>query len=57
MRRISKPDLYNKTDRELDGLTEEFEKAIGAAEEEIRKAHAVLQVIRYVSGRKRRPEP
>jgi hypothetical protein len=57
MRRITKPDLYAKTDRELDGLTEEFEKALGAAEEESREAHAVLQDIRFVRGRTRRPEP
>jgi hypothetical protein len=57
MRRISKPELYDKTDRELDGLSEEFQKAIGAAEEDAREAHAVVRDIRYVRGRKRRPEP
>jgi hypothetical protein len=48
--------LYDKTDRELDGLIEEFDKALGAAEEEGREAHAALLDIRYVRGRKRRPE-
>jgi len=57
MKRITKPDLYGKTDRELDGLTAEFERALGAAEEESREAHAVLQDIRYIRGRTRRPEP
>ena len=57
MRRITPPELFDKTDRELDGLTEEFERALGAAEEEVRKAHAVLQDIRFVRSRKRRPEP
>jgi len=57
MRRISKPELYDETDRELDGLSEEFQKAIGAAQEDAREAHAVVRDIRYVRGRKRRPEP
>jgi len=57
MKRITKPELYDKTDRELDGLTEAFEKALGAAEEEAREAHAVLQDIRSGRGRIRRPEP
>jgi hypothetical protein len=57
MMRISKPDLYNKTERELDGLTEEFERALDVAEEERRVVEAVLQDMNWARCRARRHEP
>ena len=40
MKLISKADLYNRTNRELDGLKEEFRKVAGTCEQTWREAYA-----------------
>jgi hypothetical protein len=53
MKRISKPDLYRKSDRALAGLKEEFRKEVGKCEEDRRRGYAALQNIRTVQAQRR----
>ena len=53
MKLISKADLYNRTNRELEGLKEEFRKVAGSCEQTQREAYAAIQDIRTVQGQRR----
>ncbi len=53
MKLISKADLYNRTNRELEGLKEEFRKVEGNGEQTRREAYAAIQDIRTVQGQRR----
>ncbi len=57
MKLISKADLYNRTNRELEGLKEEFRKVAGSCELTRREAYAAIQDIRTVQGRRRITRP
>jgi hypothetical protein len=53
MKLISKADLYKRTNRELEGLKEEFRKVAGSCELTRREACAAIQEIGTVQGQRR----
>ena len=57
MKLISKADLYNRTNRELDGLKEEFRKVAGTCEQTWREVYAAIQNVLTVQGQGRKVRP
>ena len=57
MKLISKADLYNRTNRELEGLKEEFRKVAGSCEQTRREAYAAIEDILTVQAQRRTTRP
>jgi ABC-type Zn uptake system ZnuABC Zn-binding protein ZnuA len=57
MKVISKADLYDRTNHELDGLKEEFRKVADNCEQTRREAYAAIQDVLTVQGQRRITRP
>jgi len=53
MKPISKADLHGGTNRELEGLKDEFRKDAGNCERQRRRDYSALEEIRKVQGQRR----
>jgi len=57
MKLISKSELFNKSSRALEGMSEEIRKDLGNCEQRRRRDHAALVTIRTVQGHRRTQRP
>ena len=57
MKLISKSELFNKTSRELESMSEEIRRDLGNCEQERRRDYAALEDIRKVRGQRRTLRP
>lgn len=57
MKLISKSELFNKSSRALEGMSEEIRKDLGDCEQRRRRDHAALATIRTVQAQRRIQRP
>jgi hypothetical protein len=57
MKPMSKADMYNRTNRELAGLKEQFNRDAGNCERQRRRDYAALEDIRKVQGQRKIMRP